>query len=143
VNFDPVQILWYWNSMEWNSLLLNEEEAFRFWEKFFKAKLQNPVYFIQSVDSVKRIIRYFKGYKSEGYCKSLNGDMLIDPYGNVMKCWGNSEKLYNLIERGSVDHGRLSMDLRCYSCWFTHVREDDYNQGYSVTNDNFSAYDTR
>lgn len=143
INFDPVQILWYGNSMEWNALLLNEEEAFSFWEKFFKAKQETPVYFIQSVESVKRIIRYFKWYKIENYCKSLNSDILIDPFWNVLKCWWNSEVLYNIIEKWSIDTARLSMDSRCYSCWFTHVREDDYNMWYSVTNDRFSIYDTR
>lgn len=143
INFDPVQILWYWNSIEWNSLLLKEDEAFKFWEKFLKAKELNPAYFIQSIESVKRIIRYFKWYKIEDYCKSLNSDILIDPYWNVLKCWGKSEILYNIIEKWIVDNARLSMDERCYSCWFSHVREDDYNMWYSVTNDRFSIYDTR
>lgn len=143
INFDPVQILWYWNSIEWNELLLTEEQAFKFWEKFINYKNNNPMSFIQSVESVKRIIRYFKWYKIENYCKSLNSDILIDPYWNVLKCWWNSQELYNILERWFVDNNRLSMDERCYSCWFTHVREDDYNMWYSISNDRFSIYDTR
>ncbi|MDD5769642.1 MAG: radical SAM protein [Candidatus Gracilibacteria bacterium] len=141
INFDPVQILGYGNSIEGKDLLLTEEQAFNFGEKFLKLKQENPISFIQSVDSVKRIIRYFKGYKIENYCKSLNSDILIDPFGNVLRCWGDSKQLYNLLEKGFIDNTRLSMDKRCYSCGFTHVREDDYNMGYSITNDRFSIYD--
>jgi hypothetical protein len=47
--------------------------------------------------------------------------------------------LYNILETGTIRNDKLKMNQNCYSCWFTHVRNDDYFSGYSVTNDVFEG----
>lgn len=137
INFDPVQLIWYGNNRERNWLTLSEDEAFILEKNLLDFWKKNSFYLLQSKDSIKRIIRYFKGYKIENYCTSLNKDVLIDPSWDVLKCWGSSEVVYNIFENKGIKKDKLKMDQSCYSCWFTHVRDDDYFTGYSVTNDVF------
>lgn len=139
INFDPVQILWYWNEKDKWWLLLNEEEAFIFEKKLLNFWKENSVYLIQTEDSIKRIIKYFKWYKIDNYCTSLNRDLLVDPYWNILKCWWSGEVLYNIIDNKGIKEEKLKMNQACYGCWFTHVRDDDYFSGYSVTNDIFEG----
>ncbi len=138
INFDPVQLLGYGNDKK-DELLITEDEAWELEWRLLGFKKENPAYVIQSKESIKRIIRYFKGYKIENYCSSLNNDLLVDPFGNVLQCWGNGKALYNILEAGSIRDDKLRMDQSCYSCGFTHVRDDDYFSGYSVTNDVFEG----
>lgn len=138
INFDPVQLLGYGNFGK-DELLLTEREAWDFEDKLLAFKQDNPSYVIQSKESVKRIIRYFKGYKIENFCNSLNNDLLVDPYGNVLKCWWDGTELYNILDEWKIRQDNLKMDQGCYSCGFTHVRNDDYFSGYSVTNDVFQG----
>lgn len=138
VNFDPVQIIWYWNKKNWDKLLLNEDEIFEFQFKILKLWENNQSYFVQSKDSIKRIIRYLKWYKIENYCSSLNRDLLLDPYWNVLKCWWSGDVLYNILKDWwKISNEKLRMKQYCYGCWFTHVRNEDYFDGYSITNDDF------
>ena len=140
INFDPVQVIWYWNQKDWKWLLLSDEEVIKLEKKLFDLKKNNPVYVIQSLDSIKRIIFYFKWYKIENFCRSLNMDILVDSYWDVFKCWWKWEKMYNLFKEKKIINNKYKMDQTCYSCWFTHVREDDYFDWYSVTNDLFADY---
>ena len=140
INFDPVQVIGYWNEKDWKKLLLSDEQVDKLEKKLLDLKKNNPVYVIQSLDSIKRIIKYFRWYKIENFCRSLNMDLLIDAYWDVLKCWWNWEKMYNIFETWKVINEKLKMEQRCYSCWFTHVREDDYFDWYSVTNDLFADY---
>lgn len=139
INFDPVQVIGYWNNKEKNWLTLSEEEAFVLEKKLIDFWKQNNHYLVQSYDSIKRIIKYFKWYKIDNYCTSLNKDLLIDPYGNILKCWWSEKILYNIFENWWIKNEKMKMDQLCYSCWFTHVRDDDYYSGYSVTNDIFEG----
>lgn len=139
INFDPVQILWYWNEKDKWWMLLSEEEAFTFEKKLLNFWKQNSVYIIQTEDSIKRIIKYFKGYKIDNYCMSLNKDILVDPYWNVLKCWWSGEILYNIFDNKWIKKEKLKMTQVCYWCWFTHVRDEDYFSWYSVTNDVFEG----
>lgn len=138
LNFDPVQVIWYWNEKTWNNLLLTEDEAFEFEKDFLGLWDKNQAYIVQSKDSIKRIIKYLKWYKIENYCSSLNRDLLLDPYWNVLKCWWNGEILYNILEnKWKIKQDKLKMTQYCYNCWFTHVRDEDYFDWYSVTNNDF------
>lgn len=137
LNFDPVQVNWYWNSCDKN-LLLNEDEILKLEKKLINFKKENWTYVVQSLDSIKRIIKYFKWYKIDNFCNSLNNDLLVDSYWNVIKCWWNNEILYNIFEENWIKNNKLKMEQNCFGCWFSHVRDEDYFSGYSITNDLFN-----
>lgn len=130
INFDPVQLYWYWNNSDSN-LKPNWDEINFIENKIRELKNKYPNVILQTEDSLDRIISYFKWVDIELPCKSLNKDLLLDPFGSVIECWGRNKVLYNIFKEGWIKDVKTCMSDDCKKCWFSHVREWDYDDWYS------------
>jgi MoaA/NifB/PqqE/SkfB family radical SAM enzyme len=128
INFDPVQLNWYWNN--WDiSLMPNPHQVKEIRLKLLTLKEKYPENVIQWKESLNIIFDYLNWVIINKKCDSINKDLLVDPSWNVNECWGSNKIIYNVLEKWIKDI-TLKMWNKCDNCWFSHVREESYYEWY-------------
>lgn len=128
INFDPVQLNGYWNNCD-NSLKPNSKQIEVINIKLKSLKEKYPENIIQWNESLDMIVDYLNWLVINKKCESLNNDLIVDPLWNIYECWWSNKALYNIFEKWIQDI-TLKMWKKCDNCWFSHVREWAYYEGY-------------
>jgi MoaA/NifB/PqqE/SkfB family radical SAM enzyme len=133
LNFDPVQLYWYGNNADLNLKFIDSEIKLIEW-KLIELKNDNWNRILQSYSSLYRIIDYFRWKDITLPCKSLFNDLILDPMWNIIECWWRSRCLYNILEEWKILDIKSFMSYDCKKCWFSHVRDADYDDWYNPLN---------
>jgi MoaA/NifB/PqqE/SkfB family radical SAM enzyme len=130
LNFDPVQLYWYWNNSD-SKLKPNLEDVNFIELKLRELKKNYSDTILQSDESLDRIISYFKWWDINIPCKSIDNDLILDPYWNIIECWWRNKIKYNILKEWWIQNTNSCMWDDCKKCWFSHVRVWDYDDWYS------------